>query len=90
MNDKITSNKITSDEVEITLKDFFRVLKKNMRLFIIAFIIIFVTGIIYSVIVAPQYGVSSQIKLNDSDIYYNNDIYKYFPQVTFPPKISPL
>lgn len=36
MNNKITSNKISSDEVEINLKGFFRVLKKNIRSFISA------------------------------------------------------
>jgi len=30
--------------------------------------------------VAPEYGLSSKIKISDSNIYYNSELYKYYPE----------
>jgi len=66
-------------EGQINLKGFFRVIYNTKWIFIITFIIILAFGLVYTFIVAPEYGSSSQIKISDDEIYYNDDLYKYFP-----------
>jgi len=65
---------------QITLKGFFSVLNKRKIAFIITFLVIFAFGLIYTFIVAPEYGLSSKIKISDSNIYYNSELYKYYPE----------
>ena len=65
---------------QITLKGFFSVINKRKIAFIITFIVILAFGFIYTFIVAPEYGVSSKIRISDSNIYYSSEIYKYFPE----------
>lgn len=67
-------------EEQISLKSFFTIIFKRKWVFIIIFILIFGLGVIYTFVVAPEYGCSSQIKVSDNDIFYNDDLYKYFPQ----------
>jgi len=64
----------------ITLKGFFNVLNKRKIAFIITFLVIFAFGLIYTFMVAPEYGSSSKIKISDSNIYYNSELYKYYPE----------
>ena len=66
-------------EVQINLKGFFRVIIHRKWIFIITAIIIFAICMVYTFIFSPEYSSSSQIKISDDDIYYNNDIYRYFP-----------
>ena len=73
------SNNIHSVE-QITLKGFFSVLNKRKIAFIITFLVIFAFGLIYTFIVAPEYGLSSKIRISDRNIYYNKELYKYFPE----------
>jgi len=65
---------------QITLKGFFNVLNKRKIALIITFMVIFVFGLIYTFIVAPEYGLGSKIRISDSNIYYNSELYKYFPE----------
>lgn len=65
---------------QITLKGFFSVLNKRKIAFIITFLVIFAFGLIYTFIVAPEYGLSSKIRISDRNIYYNKELYKYFPE----------
>ena len=64
---------------EISLKSFFAVLNRRKITLIVTFLIIFAVGLVFTFLVAPEYGSSSQIKILDDDIYYNNDLFKYFP-----------
>lgn len=64
---------------EISLKFFFTVLNRRKITFIITFLLILLMGLVYTFLVAPEYGSSSQIKISDDDIYFNDDLYKYFP-----------
>ena len=65
---------------QITLKGFFNVLNKRKIAFIITFLVIFAFGLIYTFIVAPEYGIISKIRISDSNIYYNRELYNYFPE----------
>jgi len=65
---------------QITLKGFFSVLNKRRIALIITFLVIFSLGLIYTFIVAPEYGLSSKIRISDSNIYYNSELYKYYPE----------
>jgi len=37
-------------------------------------------GIVYSLLIAPQYSSSSSIKIAEDNLYYNEKLYEYFPQ----------
>ncbi|GAI18523.1 unnamed protein product, partial [marine sediment metagenome] len=65
-------NNNTHSVEQITLKGFFSVLNKRKIVFIITFFVIFSLGLIYTFIIAPEYGVSSKIRISDSNICYNS------------------
>ena len=64
---------------EISLNSFFTVLNRRKITLIVTFLIILAAGLVFTFLVAPEYGLSSQIKISDDDIYYNNDLFKYLP-----------
>ncbi len=64
---------------ELSLKSLFKILTKRKAAFLIAFIIVFVIGLTYTFLVSPEYSSTSQITLSDSEIFYNDALYKYFP-----------
>ena len=65
---------------EISLKSFFTVLNRRKITLIVAFLIIFAAGLAFTFLVAPEYGLSSQIKISNDDIFFNDELYKYFPE----------
>ena len=73
----------TPREQPVTLKGFFKVIFKWKWVLIITLIIVIAAGLVYTLIVAPEYGCSSQIKVSDSDILYNDQIYEYFPDEAY-------
>jgi len=64
---------------EINLKSLFKILAKRKITFLIAFIIVFIAGLIFTFLVSPEYSSTSQITLSDNEIFYNDALYKYFP-----------
>jgi capsular polysaccharide biosynthesis protein len=66
--------------MQITLKGFFRVLGKRKISLIITFCIIFSLGLVYTFLVAPEYGLSSKIRISEDNIYYKSELYKFFPE----------
>ena len=65
---------------EISLKIFFRILAKRKVAFIITFAVVFIVGLTYSFLVSPEYSSTSQVSLYENEVYYNEEIYKYFPE----------
>ena len=64
---------------ELNLKSLFKILTKRKTIFLIAFIIVFILGLTFTLLVSPEYSSTSQITLSDNEIFYNDAIYKYFP-----------
>ena len=64
---------------EINLKVFFKILFKRKLAFIIAFVMVFIIGIAYTLLVSPRYSSVSQLTLSGNEIYYNDEFYKYLP-----------
>ena len=76
MNDK----KSTKDTNFIDLRDILGILIKRKWVFIITFIIVLIGGLLFTFLVFPEYyGSTSKIKISIGDIYYFDDLYKYFP-----------
>lgn len=73
-------NNNTDNIMQITLKGFFKVLGRRKIVFIIAFLVIFSLGLVYTFLVAPEYGLSSKIRISEDNVYYNNELYKFFPE----------
>jgi len=67
------------DVVDFNLKELFWILIKRKWLLIGTFIIILIAGVLFSIFRAPQYSLSSSIKLTENYFYYNDFIYKFFP-----------
>jgi len=74
------NNKNNSSNNAINFRDFFKVIAKRKISFTITFIIIFAIGLLYSFLVAPQYSSISEMEISKDHIYYNEDLYKYFPK----------
>jgi len=65
---------------ELNLKSLFRILIKRKIAFLIAFIVVLTAGLTFTFLVSPEYSLTSQITLSDNEIFYNDDLYKYFPE----------
>jgi capsular polysaccharide biosynthesis protein len=72
-------NKKIQNTDEINLKVFFRILTKRKLAFFIAFVIVFIIGITYTLLVSPEYSSVSQLTLSNNEIYYNDEFYNYLP-----------
>lgn len=72
-------NKKTNDVEQINLKEFFKVIFKRKIAFLITFFLIFSMGLAYTFFAAPEYGVSSKIRISDDYTYYKGELYRYFP-----------
>ena len=64
---------------EINLRSLFKILVKRKITFLIAFIVVFIAGLTFTFLISPEYSSTSQITLSDNEIFYNDDLYKYFP-----------
>jgi len=73
-------NKKTSGVEQVNLKEFFKVIFKRKIAFLITFFLIFSIGLAYTFISAPEYGVSSEMRISDDYTYYKSELYKYFPE----------
>lgn len=70
----------TRDIEKITLKGLFKVLNRRKISLIITSFIIFSLGLVYVLLVAPEYGSSSKIRISEDNIYYNSELYEFFPE----------
>ena len=74
------SDKDTKNANFIDLRDILGILKKRKWVFAITFIIILIGGLLFTFLAFPEYyGSTSKIKISSNDIYYFDDLYKYFP-----------
>jgi len=73
-------NKNLQNIAEINLKNLFKVLAKRKIAFLTAFIIIFIIGLVFTFLFTPEYSSNLQITLSDNEIFYNNDLFEYFPE----------
>jgi capsular polysaccharide biosynthesis protein len=64
---------------EINLKSLFRILAKRKAVFLITSAVIFIIGLTFTFLFSPEYSSDLQITLSDNEIFYNDALYKYFP-----------
>ncbi len=67
---------------EITLKDIFHILVKNKLWFLIAFLIVFAGGLIFSLVSTYPHSIDASIKLTDNYKYYDDFLLENFPEKT--------
>jgi len=67
---------------EITLKDIFYILVKNKFWFLIAFLIVFTGGLIFSLVSTYPHSIDTSIKLTDNYKYYDDFLLENFPEKT--------
>jgi len=65
---------------EINLKNLFKTLIKRKIAFLISFIIVFAVCLTFLFLASPEYISTSQITISNNDIFYNETLYKYFPE----------
>jgi capsular polysaccharide biosynthesis protein len=64
---------------ELNLINLFKIIVKRKTTFLIAFTIVFLIGLTFTFLVSPEHESTSQITLSDNEIFYNDELYKYFP-----------
>lgn len=74
-------NKSSNDEIGVfELKNLFRILWKRKWWILITFIVIITIGILISFLRTPQYMIQSTLRISNNYLYYNDRIYKFFPE----------
>ena len=74
------NNKNNSRNSVINFRDFFKVISKRKISFTLTFTIVFAIALLYSFLIAPQYSSISEIRISEDHIYYNEELYIYFPK----------
>ena len=72
-------NKNNQNVDEISLRVVSKILAKRKSAFFIAFSIVLIIGIIYTLLVSPRYSSASEITLLNNEIYYTDEFYEYLP-----------
>jgi len=67
---------------ETTLKVIFHILVKNKLWFLIAFLIVFTGGLIFSLVSTYPHSIDASIKLTDNYKYYDDFLLENFPEKT--------
>jgi len=67
---------------EITLKVIFHILVKNKFWFLITFLIVFIGGLIFSLVSTYPHSIDTSIKLTDNYKYYDDFLLENFPEKT--------
>lgn len=67
---------------ETILKDIFYILVKNKLWFLIAFLIVFTGGLIFSLVSTYLHSIDTSIKLTDNYKYYDDFLLENFPEKT--------
>ncbi len=67
-------------EIEYPLVNLFKTLWKRKWWAVAAFIVVLAVGIIISFIKTPIYNAEATIRVTNNYVYYNDIIYKYFPE----------
>lgn len=71
-----------SKKGEITLKVIFHILVKSKFWFLIAFLIVFTGGLIFSLVSTYPHSIDASIKLTDNYKYYDDFLLENFPEKT--------
>ena len=74
------NNKNNSRNSVINFRDFFKVISKRKISFTLTFTIVFAVALLYSFLIAPQFSSISEIRISEDHIYYNEELYIYFPK----------
>ena len=64
---------------EVSLKGLFRIVWRGKWWFAGTFILIIIAGLLITFLQIPEYRSESEITISSEYIYYNNEIYNYFP-----------
>lgn len=67
------------DDSLLSVKELLNILRKCKKTFISIFIILFVLILLFTFFLVRNYKVTSEIKINEPFLFYNDILYEYFP-----------
>ncbi|MHB1275746.1 MAG: hypothetical protein ACYC0D_07640, partial [Candidatus Humimicrobiaceae bacterium] len=67
------------DAILLSVKELLDILIKCKKIFISIFIVLFVLILLFNLFLVRNYKVTSEIKINEGFIYFNDILYEYFP-----------